>query len=131
MSLMPGSTTAITVTQLARYPAKSCKGELVEAAGVQAWGLAGDRRWMIVDADGCVVTAREHPALLLVTASSAGDGIRFSRPSAPELVVAYPSGGDLVPVEVWGSRLLAAPAGSFAAAWFSEVTGAPVRLVYL
>jgi len=45
--------------------------------------------------------------------------------------VSAPGGDELIPVTVWQSRLLAAPAGAAADAWFSAVTGEPVRLVYL
>jgi uncharacterized protein YcbX len=128
---MRGSTMAITVTRIARYPVKSCKGEPVQSAGVEPWGLAGDRRWMIVDSGGSAVTAREHPPLLLVTPRADGMVMRFARPLAPDLVLAAPPAGELLPVDVWGTRLLATTAGEQSAAWFSEVTGVPVRLVYL
>ena len=37
------------LTELRRFPVKSCRGEQVETAVVEPWGLAGDRRWMLVD----------------------------------------------------------------------------------
>lgn len=114
-----------------RYPVKSCRGERTEAVAVEPWGLAGDRRWMIVDADGGAVTAREHPQLLLVTPSLNSDGITLSRPAAEDLTVPLPRGDDLVPVNVWGSDLAAALASDAAANWLSEAVGEPVRLVYL
>src|ERR1017187_3338928 len=52
-----------TLSDLYRYPVKSCRGERLTAGRVEPWGLAGDRRWMIVDADGGAVTARECPRL--------------------------------------------------------------------
>ena len=33
------------------YPVKSTRGQDVEAAQVERWGLAGDRRFLVVDAD--------------------------------------------------------------------------------
>jgi hypothetical protein len=128
---MAGSTTAITVTRIARYPVKSCQGEPLQSVAVEPWGLAGDRRWMIVDAGGYAVTAREHPPLLLVTPRADGDAMRFARPGACDLVVAAPPAGEVVPVDLSGSALLATTAGEQAAAWFSEVARQPVRLVYL
>jgi uncharacterized protein YcbX len=123
---------ALTVTQLYRYPVKSCRGEPLPAATVQPWGLAGDRRWMIVDAGGEVVTARERPRLLLITPLIADDGgIRLTEAAMPDLAVPVPDGGELIPVVVWDSKLLAAPAGAAADAWLSEIAGEPVRLVYL
>ncbi len=121
-----------TVTGLYRYPVKSCRGEPLAAATVEPWGLAGDRRWMIVDAGGEVVTARERPRLLLVTPIFDGDGaIGLTGPAMPDLTVPVPGGDELIPVTVWASKLLAAPADPAADAWLSEVAGERVRLVYL
>jgi uncharacterized protein len=120
-----------TLSDLYRYPLKSCRGERLTAGTVEPWGLAGDRRWMIVDADGGAISAREYPRLVLVTPRLNGDGIRLARPAAPDLAVPVPPGDELVPVNVWGNELAAAPAGAAAHDWFSEVVGKPVRLVYL
>ena len=121
----------LAVTDLYRYPVKSCRGEQRVAAPVEPWGLAGDRRWMIVDVYGDVVTAREYPRLVLVTPFLTGGGIRLAGPGGPDLTVSAPGGDELIPVTVWQSRVLAAPAGAAADAWISAVTGEPVRLVYL
>jgi len=123
---------SLVVTELWRYPVKSCRGQRLATASVEPWGLAGDRRWMIVDPGGEVVTAREHPRLVLVTPVPAADGsIRLTGPSRPDLTVRVPLDGELVPVAVWESKLLATPAGAAADAWLSQVAGEPVRLVYL
>ena len=122
---------SLAVSDLYRYPVKSCRGEQLPAAPVEPWGLAGDRRWMIVDRAGDVVTARERPRLVLVLPVPQGDAIRLTGPGLPELVVSVPQGDGLVPVTVRQSKLLAASAGEAADAWFSEVIGEPVRLVYL
>ena len=122
---------SLTVTGLYRYPVKSCRGEQRVTAPVEPWGLAGDRRWMIVDRSGEVVTAREYPRLVLVTPFLTGGGIRLTGPDGPDLTVHAPAGDKLIPVAVFQSRLLAAPAGAAADAWFSSAIGEPVRLVYL
>lgn len=115
-----------------RYPVKSCRGERLREAAVEPWGLAGDRRWMIVDADGGFVTGRDCPSLVLVTPSLEADGIRLTFPGLPDLEVPVPSAGPgLVPVKVWGSELDAALAGDEASQWLGKVVGEPVRLVYL
>ena len=121
----------LTVTDLYRYPVKSCRGQRLPVAAVEPWGLAGDRRWMIVDPSGEVVTAREHPRLLLVTPFPGDGAIRLTGSAMPDLTVPVPPGDDLIPVTVWDSKLLAAPADGAADAWLSEVAGEPVRLVYL
>ena len=122
---------SLVVTDLYRYPVKSCRGQQLRDAPVEPWGLAGDRRWMVVDLGGDLVTARERPPMLLVTPHLEDGAIRLTAPGRPALTVPVPAGDDLIPVTVWDSKLLASPAGPEADAWFSAVAGEPVRLVYL
>jgi uncharacterized protein YcbX len=122
---------SLVVTDLYRYPVKSCRGQQLRDAPVEPWGLAGDRRWMVVDLGGEVVTARERPPMVLVTPHVRDGALLLTGPGRPDLTVPVPAGGELIPVTVWDSKLLAATAGPAADAWFSEVIGEPVRLVYL
>ena len=121
----------LQLTDIWRYPVKSCRGERLAEAVVQPWGLAGDRRWMIVDAAGDPVTAREYPALVLVTPRVESGKLTLASPWLPEVTVPVPSGTDLVPVSVWESDLLATQADDAASAWLTGIVGEPVRLVYL
>ena len=131
---------SVRLTEIWRYPVKSCRGEKLAAAQVEPWGLAGDRRWMIVDGAGEVVTAREHPQLVLVTPSidtlstdpEAGV-IRLAMPGLPGLEVPVPdtATAPLVPVKVWSSELVAALASDEAGQWLSKIAGEEIRLVYL
>jgi uncharacterized protein len=114
-----------------RYPVKSCRGQALQGATVEPWGLAGDRRWLIVDDAGQQVTAREHPRMLLVTPGLREDGgLELSSPDAEPISVDPPDGRQ-VPVQVWQSELTGALAAPDACAWFSKIIGEPVRLVYL
>jgi uncharacterized protein YcbX len=122
---------SLQVTDIWRYPVKSCRGERLDAAVVEPWGLSGDRRWMIVDGAGDVVTAREYPPLVLVTPRIDGDSIRLTSPGLPELTVPVPSSEVLSPVSVHGNGLAAAPVGDEASEWLGKIIGEPVRLVYL
>jgi uncharacterized protein len=125
---------SINLTDVWRYPVKSCRGERLRDSVVEPWGLAGDRRWMIVGADGGPVTAREYPPLVLVTPSLEGDVIRLSSPGLPDLTVPVPepsAGSGLVPVNVWNSELDASLAGDEASEWLGKIVSEPVRLVYL
>jgi uncharacterized protein YcbX len=121
---------AIAVTQLYRYPVKSCRGEPVQRAVVERWGFAGDRRWMLVDEDGECITAREYPRLILVRPQLVEGGVRFTGPHADELVVTIPT-GDPIDVTVHGrGPFPALRADERACAWFATLIGAPARLVY-
>lgn len=120
----------VSLTHIYRYPLKSGQRDGPRQAEVEPWGLAGDRRWMIVDDGGTVITAREHPRLLWVSALLDGSALRLRTPGRAELTVKAPH-GTYAPVQLWQYSLDAAPAGDDAHTWFSEVLGVPVRLVYL
>ncbi|HEY5981704.1 MAG TPA: MOSC N-terminal beta barrel domain-containing protein [Microlunatus sp.] len=116
---------------LRRYPVKSCRGDDLDVAEVEPWGLTGDRRWMLVDPSGEVVTAREANRLVLITPEITDRGLHLRAPGIADLAVERPEAGPLVDVEIWDDRLQARSADPMAADWFSEVLGRPVRLVYL
>lgn len=138
-----------SVSSLHRYPVKSMAGQRLDVADVEPWGLAGDRRWMLVEAEGpkahTFTTARRDPRLVVLRAEPlAGDlgggraGGIVLRGDGPggvrldDLVVPLPAAGtDTVRVEVWSSTVPAAPAGPAADAWVSRALGRPVRLVHL
>ena len=115
------------------YPVKGCRAVDLDESVVEPWGLAGDRRWMLVDADCQFVTQRRHPALArVVIKSGPGPDITASSDGYRSLSVAAPDGsGELLKVTVWRSIVMAAAAGPEADAWFSGYLGEPVRLVYL
>jgi uncharacterized protein len=122
---------SVHVTAIWRYPVKSCRGERLGTAVVEPWGLAGDRRWMVVDSAGEAVTARDCPPLVLVTPRLEAESIRLASPGLPDLTVPVPVGEALVPVSVWDSDLAATLACDEASEWLGKITGEPVRLVYL
>lgn len=51
------------ISSLHTYPVKGGHRLDHDAALVEPWGLAGDRRWMIVDQDGNGITQRQAPIL--------------------------------------------------------------------
>jgi MOSC domain-containing protein len=129
----------LRLTELRRFPLKSCRGESLESAVVESWGLVGDRRWMVVDDSGEAVTAREKPRLLLLHPSidpSIGPdgGLRVTATDLPdlaELEVPVPVGGARTAVTVFrGAAFEASLAHDEAHEWFSKALGEPVRLVY-
>jgi uncharacterized protein YcbX len=114
------------------YPVKSLRGFAVTGAEVDSLGLAGDRRFMVVDENHVMLTQRSHPRMALVTTGLgpanlklAADGAgsisvsRFSDPHAP-----------LRSVAVWKTDgLLAEDCGDAPAAWLSDVLRVKCRLV--
>lgn len=121
---------ALSLTGINRHPVKSCRGEALGSALVEPWGLAGDRRWMLVDEEGETVTAREYPQLLLVRPEIVADGLRLNAPGLDELTVTAPREAP-VAVSVFGRPPFTAQLADMTAhAWFSKVCRTPVRLVF-
>lgn len=119
------------VTRVRVHPVKSFAGLDVDSARVMPWGLDGDRRWAVVDADGEPITAREVNGLLGLTAEPDGASALLlgERGSEARLRVAAPV--DAEPIAVGHSRQRTAlPAGADADAWISARIGRPARLVW-
>jgi uncharacterized protein YcbX len=123
---MTGAPMTIAVADLAIHPVKSTVIRHVDRAEVQPWGLAGDRRWMVVDGDGVLVTARELHELFSITADTpettlASDAaLRLSAVGHDSLDVAEPDTA-AVPVRLHRHDLLARPADEAASAWVRAV----------
>ena len=115
------------------YPVKSAAGVDLDASRIEARGLAGDRRWMVVDPEGKCLTGREHPRLVLVRARIGDGGLRLEAPGRPPVTVARTvpgSGRDGAhPVTMWNGDTRGVDAGDEAARWFSDLLETPARLV--
>jgi uncharacterized protein len=119
------------VASITVYPVKSMRGTSVDHADVELAGLRHDRRWMVVDAEGENITARERPIMLSISAHAHADGgLTLDAGGMSQLRVAAPTGEPDVSVTL--SRLPSAvSAGTDADAWVSKVLGTPAQLVWL
>jgi uncharacterized protein YcbX len=124
----------VRVASLHTYPVKGCHRVDHDAVDVRPWGPAGDRRWMVVDAEGVGVTQRETTALVGLRGAVRDGGLELRAPGREPLDVTEPEGGEPVPVRTFTSRrgtVPALPAGPAADAWLSALVDRPVRLVWL
>jgi len=121
----------LTLAELRRYPVKSCRGESLPSAVVEPWGLAGDRRWMVVDDAGEPLTAREIPRMMVTTPELTAAGLRLRHPGRPDLEVATPRATDRTVVTLGRTTVAATLAADPAQAWFTDLLGVAARLVYL
>lgn len=114
------------------YPLKAARGHAPGEAVVEPWGLAGDRRWVLIDETSKVVTQRVYPRLALAAAESLpGGGVRLSGPGREPLSVPIPEPIGTTTVRIWRDLVEGASADAAAHAWFSDYLGADVRLVHL
>lgn len=119
------------VASLHIHPVKSGRAVDVGEVAVTPAGLAGDRRWMIVDEAGRFVTQREEPRLALLAATPTGTGLGLAAPGCTALALPFP--GDDAPVvtaSIWRSKA-AARVAEEASVWLSAWLGRPLRLVWL
>ncbi len=124
------------------FPIKSCAGLSVPQAVLTSTGLAHDRAWMVVDAEGEMVTQRELPRMALIQPElvdgSQGlealvlhaSGMVALRLSA--IATVQPSARHAVTVRVWDDSVPAFDMGAQASAWLTAFLGdslGPLRLV--
>ena len=120
------------VTSIAIYPIKATAEIDLQQAEVRSRGLAGDRRWMVVDEGGQFLHQRIRAKLALVKTTLAdGDELLLDAPGMSQLHVDRPDGSQRLDVGVWSDTVGAADAGAEAAAWFSQFVGAPCHLVFM
>jgi uncharacterized protein YcbX len=115
------------------YPLKSCAPFALRSAEVEARGLAQDRRWMVIDANGKFLTGREHARLTLIRALPNADGsLHLDAPGKSGLRVPIPDTyGERVATAVWGSPVSPLLADETSNAWLSTFLGKQVRLVHM
>jgi uncharacterized protein YcbX len=117
------------LASISRYPVKSTAGHEVTEAEVQPWGLAGDRRYVITDESGAVLTARQEPRLLACVPVLDGGALTLTGPHADPLTV-IPTGTRSV-VHLPRTSVEVTDCGDDAAAWLSGLAERPVRLRWL
>ena len=120
-----------TLASIRLYPLKSAAALEPERAVVEARGLAGDRRWMVVDAEGRFVTARKHPRLVLIRARLDGPGLVLDAPEMPSLRLVAAGAQPRLAATVWRDRVDALVADAQADAWISRYLGFAARFVHM
>ncbi len=118
------------VSSLHIYPVKSMRGLSVDSARVRPRGLAGDRRWVVVDRDGKFLTQRSHPVLATIEAAPDAAGLILHAGGEQHLVMT-PGKGARAKVTVWGSQVDAAIADVATNQWLSAILGEAVRLAFM
>nr|WP_298109294.1 MOSC domain-containing protein [uncultured Pseudomonas sp.] len=123
----------LSLSGLYRYPLKSGAGEPLTQTRVDALGVAGDRRWMVVDAQsGRFLTQRLLAQMNRITMAWQGsEQVLLSAPGMADLSVAVPEPTELRTVTIWRDSLAVPDAGDAAAAWLSQLLGRACRLVHV
>lgn len=121
----------LTLSQLWLFPVKSLAGFTRQQSHVALFGLADDRRWMVVDAmSGDFISQRSCPEMCLIQVSLTSQGIALQHLNGAVLEVMQPNGSAVRDVTVWGDHCQAWDAGDLVAEWLSEQLAVACRLVY-
>ncbi|MES2304950.1 MAG: MOSC N-terminal beta barrel domain-containing protein [Gemmatimonadota bacterium] len=118
------------VVSLHRYPIKGCRGHALAGADLDEIGFVGDRRLMLIDATGRFVSQREEQLLATIEPELDGNRLTVRAPHAKPLAFEIDQSGRMTDVVVWDSAFRAHDQGERAAAWFTDVTGTALRLVW-
>lgn len=114
------------------YPVKSITGVELSSAWVETQGLVFDRRLMVADMNGRMVTAREHHQMLRVKSALHPRGLVLTYPEAKEPLVLRFDEFDMTEVEctVWSDTFTSYATHEQANQWFSFIMGKPVQLLF-
>ncbi|MCB1625264.1 MAG: MOSC domain-containing protein [Pseudomonadales bacterium] len=111
------------------YPIKSCAGIALKTSRLLDTGFEWDRHWMLVDPADRFVTQRELPQLATVVPHFESHELVVAAPGESDLSVPLAPVGKSHAVRLWRDRVRGRDCGDSAAAWFSRVSGRPLRLV--
>lgn len=122
-----------SIAQLWIHPVKSCAGLSVQQAELTHTGLAWDRTWMVVDAQGEFVSQRELPRMALIQPTFKLDQLVLRAPGMLALHLSLDGVEAPRRVRVWDDEVDAWDMGDLAAQWFSDCLGpdAPADLKHL
>lgn len=111
------------------FPLKSARGIALTESPIDAMGLSGDRRWMLINPDGYFITQREMPGLARLVVIPTNAGLTLSM-NGKSLTVPYPASDRRQQVVVWKSSVDAALTDEAVNATLSDWLEREVRLVF-
>ena len=124
----------LIISELAIYPVKSMRQIQLKISSLHMGGLKNDRRWMVVDLQGVMITQRKIARLCLIqpelTNPEIDCSLRLNAPDMPEIKIGIPDGSITRKVKVWNDHCNAHDAGDEVANWLSQFLDLKCRLVY-
>lgn len=111
------------------YPVKSMRAVQVDALTLDALGLEGDRRWMVVDLADQFITQRDVPALVRLQPALTPSGLTIDDGASVLQVALPPLNAPRRRVTIWKDSFDALDAGDEAARWLTQRIGVACRLV--
>ena len=99
-----------------------------DEAAIVATGLAHDRQWQIVDAEGGCVTQRNHPSLATIETALDEDDVILSASGCDSVTLSTQDASSVTVLPLVGKRPVnGVDGGDEAAAWISDFLGGTHR----
>ena len=118
------------IDQLWVYPVKSCAGISVQQVTLTDTGLDLDRAWMVVDAQGHMLTQRSVPRMALIQPELRHAELVLRAPGMLALHLSLDRAEAPTQVQVWKDSVPAFEMGALATQWFTDFLNVgPLRLV--
>lgn len=119
------------LSKISVYPIKSTRGIAVDEIQVDVMGPARDRRWMLVDDEGLMLSQRTQPRMALIAPSFDGDDLIVEAPEMPALRIRpWCGGGEWSRARVWHDELRLPEPDPAYSEWFRSYLGQSCRLLY-
>lgn len=123
-------TVTIAIASLHVYPIKGAAGFSPSRWPIEERGLRHDRRFMVLDAEGALLTQREIPALACVHARIENGSLVITANGATARCPATPTDGEAVRTAVWDDEVDAIMPSSEADGVLSGALGVRCRLAF-
>jgi uncharacterized protein YcbX len=117
------------LTEIWRYPVKSCGGNALQFAKIDEYGLVGDRLFVIATHAGRILTQKTLARLNLISVTYRGRDLKLSATGAGEVTIDPGITGPSVSVELYDGPAPGVCMGDAAAHWLSSFLGKTCRLV--
>jgi uncharacterized protein len=118
----------VHLSEIWRYPVKSCQGARLEEAAVDIYGIEGDRLFAIAPLDGDMLSQRAVPRLNLISVDQSKDRLHLGFPGRDPVTIDLSQDGTPVTVSMHG-EMPGECLGDEAAAWLSDILQRDCRLV--
>ncbi|MGF1686549.1 YcbX family protein [Photobacterium japonica] len=128
---MSHATPPAQLSQINVFPIKSIAGLSQSQAWVEKQGICFDRRFMVANLNGRMITARQYPQLVKVAAALHPHGLVLTHPDCAPLILRY-ADFSLQPANatVWNDTFSALQTTEAANHWFSTILNETVQLLF-
>jgi uncharacterized protein YcbX len=107
------------------YPIKSCAGIAVESATLNQFGLINDRKWMLIDDRGKMITQRTRPSMVKIQPSFEQGQLILKHPDIASIHVQEDDIIRRKDVNIWADTVAAEQVAPYVSTWLQQALNSP------